>query len=53
MISGIAMLAIADAISERERAVKYDPSLTPEQRHALFDEISRLQKELSTLRKQA
>ena len=45
--------AIADAISERERAVKYDPSLTPEQRNALFDEISRLQKELSTLRKQA
>ena len=43
--------ALADAIAERERVVKYDPSLTSEQRNALFDEIARLQKELSILRK--
>ncbi|MGI6221183.1 MAG: DNA primase [Coriobacteriales bacterium] len=43
--------SLEDAISERERTVKYDPSLSPEQRNALFDEIVALQKELSALRK--
>ena len=43
--------SVEDRIADLEQRVKYDRSLTPEQESGLFEEIARLQKELTELRR--